>query len=396
MGERVVVTGMGAVSPLGRGAAVLWEGLCAGKSGIGPLALFDASPFRSRTAGVCAGYPEYPGGLTRAVRMLRDAAQEAVDHAGAGASRPLPDQRCAVVVSTNFGGMSAAERALLREPPPQSSTRSLAEYLFGGAAELLAKIHHLAGPRLALSLSCASGTAAVGLGFDLIRSGRVEAALCCGYDELSLYCFAGLSALHAMTSETIRPFSKNRSGTIFSEGAGVIVLETLAGAQKRGKEPLVEVLGRAMNNDAYHMTAPEKAGHGIRRVMEMALQDARLPPEKIAHLNAHATGTKYNDQIETAAIKAVFGRHAYAMPITANKSMLGHAMGAAGSLEAISTIRTITDGVVPPTINLDDPDPELDLDYVPHGKREGRFDIAMNNSYGIGGTNAVCIFGRLS
>src|SRR5436190_760656 len=307
----IVITGMGAISPHGKGVRALWDGLVAGRAAFLPLTLFDASMFRNPLAGVVSGYDVEPNGQPRALRMCLDASREALRDAfaldeGAGdgciAVKFSGDEAIkhgAIVTGTNFGGMSAAETALVdgaREP----SKASLEKYLCGHAGDELARRFGIHGPRLNISLSCASGTAAIGLAFDLVRRGRADFVLVCGYDELSLYVYAGLSALRAITPETIRPFDKRRKGTLFSEGAGAVVIESAEHAARR-KAPRIyaKILGRAMNNDAYHMTAPETEAHGIKALMRDALKDAEVAPEKIDHLNLHATGTPYNDAIET-------------------------------------------------------------------------------------------------
>jgi 3-oxoacyl-(acyl-carrier-protein) synthase len=389
-GTRVVVTGLGAVSPYGRGASLFWGSLAAGKVALRPITLFDASEFRNALAGEVPGYP-CEAGSTRAVRFLLDAAREAAESAGLSPGSFDP-ARAGVVTGTNFGGMSAAEDAL----SPGSAKASLGAYGFGSAADAVASSLGLEGERWCLSLSCASGAAVILAAAEVVRRGRADVMLAAGYDELSLYCYAGLSALRAISKDTIRPFSLNRSGTIFSEGAGCVVVEERSCALRRGARPIAEVLGGAMNNDAYHMTAPEKEGRGIRAVMAEALRDSGLRPEEIDHVNAHATGTQYNDAIETACLKSVFGEHARRLTVTANKSMIGHAMGAAGALESMAAALTIREGVIPPTMNLDEPDPACDLDYVPGSARRSRVRAVLKTSFGMGGTNAALVLGEAS
>ncbi|MCY3023416.1 MAG: beta-ketoacyl-[acyl-carrier-protein] synthase family protein [Planctomycetota bacterium] len=406
----VVITGLGCISPHGRGTAALWAGLLEGRSAFRPVDLFDASMFRNPLAGTVAGYPpaSAPAVPSRAVRMLLDAADEALRDAldlppesGADdiAARVAGDEGMRgafIVTGTNFGGMSVAETALV-EGRGDISKASLDGYLFGVAGEALAGRFGLVGPHVSHSLSCASGTAAIGLACDAIRRGRAAVALAGGYDELSLYIYAGLSALRAITPETIRPFDRRRKGTLFSEGAGVMVLESAAHAAAR-KAPRVyaRVLGRAMNNDAYHMTAPEQEGHGIQALMRAALADAGVPPDQIAHLNLHATGTPYNDAIETKAVHAVFGARGREIPVCSVKSSIGHCMGAAGILEAAAAVLTMRDGKVPPVLGLDpaEKDPACDL-CTPTGKPlEGVFRTVLKTSYGFGGTNAAVVLAR--
>jgi len=405
---RVLVTGMGAISPHGRGVDALWHGLLGGVRAFKPITLFDASAFRNAMAGEVSGYPVLPGGRPRAFRMLHHACAEALRDAlglpetagDAEISTLLMKQfglkNSAVVAGTNFGGMSAAERALTQgEQDPAEA--SLSEYLFGASGEGVASTFGLTGPRLNLSLSCASGAAAIGIGFDLIRRGRVQAALCCGYDELSLFIYAGLSALRAITTDTIRPFDRRRKGTIFSEGAGVILLENAKSAERRKAPHLyAEVQGRAMNNDAYHMTAPEQEARGIQALMGAALNDAGLGPTKIDHINLHATGTPYNDAIETKAVINVFGERGTEIPVCSIKSSIGHTMGAAGVLESIAAVMTLRDGKVPPVLGLDpaEKDPECGLNAVTGKPLEGRFQTVLKTSYGFGGTNAAVVYGQ--
>lgn len=401
----VVITGMGAVSPHGRGVKALWNGLLEGRSAFSPLTLFDASMFRNPLAGNVAGYDPEPNGQPRALRMLLDASREALRDAfaldeGAGDgcigvkfSGDEAITHGAIVTGTNFGGMSAAETALVdgaRDP----SKASLEKYLCGHAGDELARRYGIRGPRLNISLSCASGTAAIGLAFDLVRRGRAEFVLVCGYDELSLYVYAGLSALRAITTETIRPFDKRRKGTLFSEGAGAMVVESAEHAARR-KAPRIhaKILGRAMNNDGFHMTAPETEAHGIKALMRDALKDAGIEPEGIDHINLHATGTPYNDAIETKAVHAVFGARGRSIPVCSVKSSIGHTMGAAGVLESIAAVNTLNAGLVPPVLGLEaaEKDPECDLNAPIGVPLRGAFNTILKTSYGFGGTNAAIV-----
>ncbi|MCW8132350.1 MAG: beta-ketoacyl-[acyl-carrier-protein] synthase family protein [Planctomycetota bacterium] len=402
---RVLVTGMGAVSPHGDGVGPLWTGLVEGRQSFSHISLFDASPFRNPMAGEVKGYPVLPGGRPRAFRMLGRACSEAFRDAlelpegsdgdvAAGLMKQFGLKNSAVVAGTNFGGMSAAERALV-QGETDAGEASLSEYLFGAASEGIASTFGLTGPRMNLSLSCASGAACIGVAFDLVRRGRVQAALACGYDELSLFIYAGLSALRAITPDTIRPFDKRRQGTLFSEGAGAILLENADSARRR-KAPKIyaEIVGRAMNNDAYHMTAPEQEARGIQALMGAALTDAGLGPSKIDHINLHATGTPYNDKIETKAVEAVFGERCLEIPVCSVKSSIGHTMGAAGVIESIAAILSIREGIVPPVLGLDpaQQDPECGLRPVTGQALNGSFRTVLKTSYGFGGTNAAVVF----
>jgi 3-oxoacyl-[acyl-carrier-protein] synthase II len=409
----VVITGMGAVSPHGPSVEALWAGLIAGKSAFSPLTLFDASMFRNPLAGVVQGYPvpgpDHPGKPARALAMLLDAATEALrDGLGVPASDTASDPRtladsiragplrgAAIVTGSNFGGMSAAEGALVGGAADVSKA-SLDGYLFGAASTELKSKLGLEGPQFNLSLACASGAAAIGLGLDLIRLGRAEVVLCAGYDELSLFIYAGLSALRAITTETIRPFDKRRKGTLFSEGAGAVLLESAEHARARKAPHLhARVLGRFMNNDAHHMTAPEENAIGIQAVMRGALDDAGVAPESIDHLNLHATGTPYNDAIETRAVLAVFGERGKSIPVASVKSSIGHTMGAAGVLETIAAVKTLQEQLAPTVLGLDpaQQDPACAL-HAPTAPCPGSYHTILKTSYGFGGTNAAVVLQR--
>jgi 3-oxoacyl-(acyl-carrier-protein) synthase len=387
MALSIVVTGVGAVSPCGTGAEIFWRDLVAGNCALRPVTRFDASPYRNNLGGEVPGFDDAPD---RAVAFAVAAATEAVRDAGI----TLAGIRLGICVGTNFSGIEQAEKSFrtLNENPAGavSLTRYAGEYVIRRIREQIPS----AGPEAVLSLSCASGAAAIGTALEWLRAGRADAVIAGGFDELSESAFAGLSALRAISKDTIRPFAKTRGGTIFSEGAGILLLETEEAARERGAKIRARLLGRGVNNDAFHMTAPEKTGSGIAAVMRMALADAKVSPGKIIHLNCHATGTAYNDMIETAAVKNVFGQHAYEMVLTASKSVIGHAMGAAGALEAVATCLAVESGIVPPTINCDERDPELDLDYCFDKKCEREIPFAMTNSYGLGGTNASLVFAK--
>ena len=395
--QNVVVTGLGAVSPIGTGIDAFWEALCAGRSGLGPITHFDASSFRSKLAGEVRGFdPSRLGdGAERISRCHQYALAAVIEAVRAAALPPELLPQTGICGGTNFGSLEWGHRHLVAVSKGEPADPLWWEqFRFASGVELIAARLGLGGLRALVSLSCASGVAAAGVAVDAIRWGRTKAMVAVGYDELSLFCYSGLSALRAISQDTIRPFDKNRSGTIFAEGAGALLLEAESSARARGATIYARVLGHSMNNDAFHMTAPDKSGKGIIAVMQAALEDAGIEPTRIDHINAHGTGTQMNDKIETASIKAVFGAHACKMPIVSMKSMMGHTMGAAGSLESIGSILTICNGVIPPTINLETPDPECDLDYVPGQARRQQVDTVLCNSYGFGGTNAAMVFAR--
>ncbi len=389
---RLVITGLGAIAPNGNSVAEFWEGLVAGRCALGPITHFDASPFRNANGGEVKGFPLPDPGASRARAYALAAAEQAIADAKLHGDAL---RASGIVLATNFGGCEHGEKLLAaRRRGEAPDPRWLEEFDFNAAVREAARRWGIRGPSATLSLSCASGVAAIGYAADLIREGHCERVIAGGYDELALMSYSGLNALRAITPEIIRPFDKNRQGTMFSEGAGVVVVEALQSAQARGAAIHAEVLGHAMNNDAFHMTAPDTSGKGIIAVMRGALDDAGVKPEDVQHVNAHGTGTQYNDKIETAAIKAVFNTHAYKLVITANKSTIGHTCGAAGTLETIATIRTLQTGIVPPTIHYETPDPECDLDYVPNHARRCDVRVALCNAYGIGGTNSAIVLTR--
>ena len=383
--KRIVVTGMGAVSSLGWGVAPMWEALLRGECGIRPLTKLDPEQHRVKHA---AEVPEPPtpnpdADVDPAIRFTLAAGCEALEQANVLGKEK---HGVALVLGSNFGAMTSTEKLLA------DATNAMTCPLMDDVTGIVAKKLELGGVRSTLSLSCASGNAAIGRGVELIRSGAAQIVFAGGYDAIDTLVWAGLCGLRAMSAKALRPFDILRDGTIFGEGAGVLVLESAAFARERGVEPLAELLGYATGSDAFHMTHPDPEGAGMARVMAAALRDCGIAPDAVDHVNAHATGTKYNDRLETAAIKSVFGDHAQKMPICGLKSMLGHAMGAASVLEAIATVMTIRKKIIPPTIGLVEPDPDCDLDYVPLTAREASVRIALNNSAGFGGCNASVVF----
>ena len=392
MTTRTVITGMGAISPAGNSVAAFWQALSSGRDCIAPITRFDASPFRNHLAGEVKDFPLPEPDASHANAFALAAIEQAIADA---ALTPELLRTAGLSLATNFGGSAHAKRFLAARYHGQHPDPAwLARYSFAAAARQAARRWAMRGPVSVLSLSCASGAAAIGQAADLIAAGRCAVVVAGGYDELDDLSYSGLSALRAITPDIIRPFDKDRKGTLFAEGAGVVVVESLDSALERGAPIHAEVLGHAMNNDAFHMTAPDKTGVGITAVIRTALQDAGVEPRDVQHVNAHGTGTQYNDKIETAAIKAVLGDHAHAITVTANKSMIGHTCGAAGTLESICTIRTMQTGIVPPTIRYETPDPDCDLDYVPNEPRRADVRTALCNAYGIGGSNAAIVLRR--
>lgn len=385
--SKIKITGMGIISPLGNDIPTFWNNLCAGKSGIGPLTVCDLADFAFQDGGEVKNIPlpaEFKNQVPandRALQMLVAATAQAINQA------PIANPtRTAVVLSTNFASAGTFDKDLGLDSP-----WSEAELGFQNATDTVAEIWELSGPKSTLSLSCSSGSAAIGYGVDLIKNGHADCVIAGGYDSISRFAWAGLGLLRTMTEDMVRPFDKNRAGTQFSEGAGVVILEK-AGTPSPA---LAEVSGFGFNNNAYHMTAPPQNGQGIADTMLIALKEAGIKPEEVDHINTHGTGTQLNDITETQAIKQVLGDHAYDAPITSIKSMTGHLMGAAGSAETIATVLSMQNNKIPPTINMTEPDPECDLPIPTDGPMEKVINIAITNSSGIGGNNVSLLLKKI-
>jgi 3-oxoacyl-[acyl-carrier-protein] synthase II len=382
MGAVPVITGLGVVSPVGGAVPEFWDSLLAGRQGFSEIPYFDASPYRNAKAGV-VGDLEGPGELGRGAGYASAAVREALADAsldGLG--------EAGIVTASNFGASSRTEAAL------RSGGDTTGCEGFPSVTGMLCGEFGVPGPAITLSLSCASGAAAIACACDQIILGRAAAMVAVGYEEIAEIWYSGLSALRAITSDTIRPFDAERAGTLFGEGAGAMVIEDAERAAARGARVYARVAGYEMNNDAYHMTAPDPQGSGTRRVVESALAMAGMDPSGIDYVNAHGTGTEYNDRTETAVLKAVMGERAYRVPVVSIKSMVSHMMGAAGIVEAISCCLSMRDGMVPPTVGLVNPDPECDLDYCPGGAVKREVSAALSNSAGIGGTNCAVLMTR--
>lgn len=396
--RRVVVTGLGAVTPLGDNVGGFWQRLVKGERGIKPITKFDPTGLRNEKAGEVSPWEFHCDefGMARepdeATQFLLAAARQAIRDADLGAEQL---SQAGAIIATNFGGAMSWERFVDSIVNETAQPHHFAEFRFDTALSHLRDCWSLNGPSSLLSIACASGTVAVGYGFDLIRCGQADIMLTGGHDTLAPSHLAGLSVLHTITAEDIRPFSKNRSGTLFGEGAGAMILEEYDAAQARGAHLYCEVLGWAQNNNAYHITAPDKGGAGISRVLQTALANAQVDSSTIDYINAHGTGTEYHDPAETQAIKAILGAHAYQIGVSSIKGAIGHLMGAAGVVEAIATVKTLQDQVLPPTVNYEESDPECDLDYVPNQARRGSVSCAATISAGIGGSNACVILGTV-
>jgi len=397
--RRAVVTGLGAVTPLGGDVETSWSGLIANQRAIRRITLFDPTGLRNENAGQVDGWSFSPASFDldappdRAVQFLLTAAREAV--LDTGLPCPLPG-RAGACVATNFGASNAWEEYAAGYLAGEPAGKPFASARFDDALGLLESAYELTGPGMLISMACASGSASVGLGLDAIRYGRADVMLCGGHDSLAPTHLAGLSVLRTMTADDILPFSANRSGTLFGEGSGVLVLEELDHALARGARIYAEVLGWAENNNAYHLTAPDPGGRGMIRVLAAALADAGVKPSEIDYINAHGTGTEYHDPEETHAIKTVLGDHAYEIAVSSIKGAIGHLMGAAGSVEAVATVKAIQTGTVPPTMNDGATDPGMDLDFVVNQSKAFPVSCAASISAGIGGHNSCVVFRALS
>jgi 3-oxoacyl-[acyl-carrier-protein] synthase II len=401
---------MGVVSPVGTGLEAFWSALVAGRSGIGPITRFDASEFATRIAGEVRDFdPTRYLDKKEARRMDRftqfavAAAGMALEDAGLGTDG-LDRDRVAVILGCGIGGIETLEdqaRVLVNRGPGRISPFFVPMMIPNMAAGQIAITFGFRGPNVTTVTACASGANAIGDAFKMIQRGQVDVAVTGGTEApitpLSVAGFCAMKALSTRNDEperACRPFDAGRDGFVMSEGAAVLVLEGLSHARRRGARIYAEVLGYGSSCDAYHITAPDPEGAGAALAMAAALADAGLGPQDIDYINAHGTSTPLNDRLESLAIKQVFGPRAYEIPVSSTKSMIGHLLGAAGAIEAVATILTMVRGVIPPTINYEEPDPECDLDYVPNVARPARVDRALSNSLGFGGHNVTLVFGR--
>ncbi len=412
MQRRVVVTGVGLVTPLGTGVEKTWSGILAGQSGIGPITRFDCSAHKTKIAGEIRDFDPEQWLPKKSIRRL-----DPFIHYAVGAARmawemsglPLPLEGEAAnlagcITGTGIGGMQTLEETyftLAQKGPDKVSPFFVPKIIGNMAPGEISMEFNLRGPNLCLCTACAAGSHAIGEAMKVIQRGAAEVIVCGGSEAIvTQITVAGFNAARALSTRNdeptraSRPFEKDRDGFVMSEGAGMMVLESLESATARGATILAELVGYGLTSDAHHMTAPDPEADGFIRCMRMALKDAGLKPEDIDHINAHGTSTDLNDVTETKAIKAVFGDHAYKMGVSSTKSMIGHMLGATGGVEAVFAVLSLRDQVMPPTINYETPDPACDLDYVPNVKREAKLERVLSNSFGFGGTNACLIFAR--
>jgi 3-oxoacyl-(acyl-carrier-protein) synthase len=401
MADAVAVTGLGVISPLNPEGdrEHFWGALCAGRTGVGEIRTFDASAYPCRVA---AEVSRELLGDERAQRepaltMAELAFGYALEHARVAAGAYSP-RRAGVVLGTVLGGTIAGERYLRSEGARRGeAAKELQRYPLRTIAACLARSVGFSGPILTVSTACASGTDAVGIAYRKIAAGAADLIVAGGVDALCELSFSGFCSLKALTCDKVRPFSLNRTGLALGEGAAFLVLERETTAVRRGAEILGTIAGYASRSDAFHLTAPHREGRGLAAAVKAALLDGGCRPEEIGYVNAHGTGTPYNDSMETKAIKAALGNQACRLPISSVKAALGHSFGAAGALEAAVCLLAIRDGIVPPTINFEEPDPECDLDYVPNLARKVAVGAALSLSAGFGGQNAALLIrGRAS
>ena len=411
--RRAVVTGLGAVTPIGNTAPAYWEGLLAGRSGVSAITQFDPVGLDVRIAAEVKGFDptvsmdrKMARRMSRFIHLAMAAADEAVKDAGIDFSTWEPEQRdrVAVVVNTGGGGLEQileGTRVLAEKGPGQVSPFAIPALSGSMAACQVSMKYHITGPVICQVAACASSVISFIDGMRMIQLGEVDVALVGGSEgSLLPIAFAALGNMGALSrrnddpTHASRPFDRDRDGFVFGEGAGIVVLESMEHALARGANILCEVIGGGMTADAFHISAPEPTGRGASAAMTKALRNAEVAPDEIDYIVAHGTSTPLNDVTETRAIKSAFGAHAYKVAISSPKSMVGHLLGAAGVASGLAAIGAIREGIIPPTANLENQDPECDLDYVPNVARKARVDTAIINGFGFGGQNAVVVFRR--
>jgi 3-oxoacyl-[acyl-carrier-protein] synthase II len=404
----VAVTGFGVVSPIGVGGEAFWDALKAGKSGAGRITRFDPVGFDCQIAAEVKGFDPLDWVEKKEARKMDAFIHFAVAAAAMAVEKAqfkVTDEnrnQVGVLIGTGMGGLPMLveeQKRLLERGPSRVSPFFIPAIITNLASGWVSMIYGARGPNSCVSTACATGNHAIGDSFRIIQRGEADAMIAGGTEAvvlpLTIAGFASMKALSTRNDDPARasrPFDKDRDGFVMGEGAGVVVLEALETAVKRGAPILAELIGYGMSADAHHITAPAPEGEGAARSMQAALHDAGVRPEEIDYINAHGTSTPYNDRNETQAVKRLFGQHAYRLAVSSTKSMTGHLLGAAGGVEAVATVLALRHGLVPPTINYESPDPDCDLDYVPNKPREVAIRVALSNSFGFGGTNATLVF----
>ncbi len=409
--RRVVVTGLGMVSPVGLTVAESWENVLAGKSGIAPLELFDVSDFSVRFGGSVKGFDAKAYIPAKDLKKMDTfihygiaAGKQAIEDSGLEVTEDNA-HRIGVAIGSGIGGLPGIEKgkeALIKGGPRKISPFFVPSNIINMISGNLSVMYGMKGPNYAIVTACTTGTHCIGSAARMIQYNDADVMVAGGAEMTTSPCgLGGFAAARALSTRNddpeaaSRPWDRDRDGFVLSDGAGVVVLEEYEYAKKRGATIYAEIIGFGMSGDAYHMTLPPSEGQGAQQCMEIALSDAGINAEQVDYINAHGTSTPAGDQAETAAIKGTLGHHAKEVAVSSTKSMTGHLLGAAGGIEAVFSVLSIRDQVAPPTINLDNPSPECDLDYVPHTAREMKIDVAMSNSFGFGGTNGTVIFRKV-
>jgi 3-oxoacyl-[acyl-carrier-protein] synthase II len=410
--SRVVITGLGAITPLGNTVEEYWQGLVAGKNGISDVTLFDASRHECRIAGEVRGFDPHTylerkeaKRMDRFAQFAVAASLQALENAKLEIT-PLNADRIGVLIGTGIGGLKVLEdqaEILMNKGPDRCSPFMIPMMIANMASGLTAIRTGAKGPNSCTVTACAAGSNAIGDAFRLVQRGYAQAMICGGTEAaITPLSFAGFTAARAMSTRNddpahaSRPFDRDRDGFVMGEGAGVLIIESLEHAQSRGANILAEIVGYGCTCDAYHMTSPSPDGEGAVRAMSLALKDGGITPELVNYINAHGTSTSANDSTETKAIKQVFGEHAYKLAVSSTKSMTGHLLGGSGGIEAVATVLAVGRDLALPTINLVNPDPACDLDYVPHTSRPMQIDVATSNSFGFGGHNVTLVFKKFA
>ena len=411
--RRVVVTGIGLITPLGLTLEESWDGLINGRSGIAPITLFDASAYDARFAGEVKNFDpdqfvpkKEQKKLDRFIHFSLAATKMALADANLGEFSEEQKERTGTIVGVGMGGLPYIEKQydILKERGPgRVSPFFIPSVITNLASGQISMMYGFKGPNYAVTSACASGGHAIGEAADFIRQGKCDIMIAGGSEAVvTPMAVAGFAAMRALSTRNdnpqaaSRPWDRDRDGFVLSEGCAILVLEDYERAAQRGARIYCEVSGYGVSSDAYHMTSPSPGGRGAATAMANCLQDARLNPEQIDYINAHGTSTPAGDELETEAVKRVFGDHAKKVWVSSTKSMTGHTLGAAGAVESAICIKALTTGIVPPTINLDNPSPDCDLDYVPHTAREKKMNYVLNNTFGFGGTNCSVLFGKLT
>lgn len=412
MSRRVVVTGISLLTPLGLDASTNWERACEGKSGIGPITRFDASKHASRIAGEIKDFDPLNYIEAKEIKKMDPfihfvlaASDMVMEDSGIDMSK-VDCYRAGVVIGSGMGGLATVEKyhKVLMDSSPRKITPFFVPMIIINLAPGQISIRTGAkGPNFAINSACASGTHAIGSAYKIIQRNEADVMICGGTEAvITPLCVAGFANMKALSTrndepeKACRPFDKGRDGFVIAEGAGLIILEELEHARKRGAKIYAEMVGFGMSADSYHISAPDPQGDGARRCMENCLKDGNIAPEEIDYVSAHGTSTPWNDKLETSAIKAVIGDHASSVSISSIKSMIGHTLGAAGGVAAAFLALSIHHSMIPPTINYENPDPECDLDYTPNVARKREIRVALSNSFGFGGTNAAIAFKRFN